>query len=85
MRAQVLSIADFMHASRKDALVVKALQRRSEAYRALQQTSRAVEDLQAGGAAGEAGEAGLWAPPRAAPPSVRLLRCVPCCGGRRRT
>ncbi|KAG2500046.1 hypothetical protein HYH03_002326 [Edaphochlamys debaryana] len=42
---KVLSIADFFHNSRKDALVVKALQRRAEAFRALQQHSRAVEDL----------------------------------------
>lgn len=43
---QVLSIADFFHNNKNDPLCVKALQRRAEAYRALQQTSRAVEDLQ---------------------------------------
>eukprot|EP00198_Chlamydomonas_reinhardtii_P013934 XP_001703271.1 TPR domain-containing protein [Chlamydomonas reinhardtii] len=44
---KVLSIADFFHNNKNDPLCVKALQRRAEAYRALQQTSRAVEDLQA--------------------------------------
>ncbi|EFJ51905.1 hypothetical protein VOLCADRAFT_86877 [Volvox carteri f. nagariensis] len=43
---KVLSIADFLHNNRRDPLVVKALQRRAEAYRALQQPGRAVEDLQ---------------------------------------
>ncbi|KAG2442702.1 hypothetical protein HXX76_002785 [Chlamydomonas incerta] len=44
---KVLSIADFFHNNKNDPLCVKALQRRAEAYRALQQTGRAVEDLQA--------------------------------------
>ncbi|KAG2450163.1 hypothetical protein HYH02_000265 [Chlamydomonas schloesseri] len=44
---KVLSIADFFNNNKHDPLCVKALQRRAEAYRALQQTGRAVQDLQA--------------------------------------
>ncbi|GLI69147.1 hypothetical protein VaNZ11_013704 [Volvox africanus] len=44
---KVLSIADFLHNNKKDPLCVKALQRRAEAYRALQQPARAVKDLEA--------------------------------------
>ncbi|GIL99722.1 hypothetical protein Vretimale_4862 [Volvox reticuliferus] len=44
---KVLSIAEFLHNNKKDPLCVKALQRRAEAYRALQQPGRAVKDLEA--------------------------------------
>ncbi len=42
----MLHIADFLHNNKRDPLCVKALQRRAEAYRALQQHGRAVADLQ---------------------------------------
>ncbi|KXZ56527.1 hypothetical protein GPECTOR_1g473 [Gonium pectorale] len=44
---KVLSIAEFFHNNKKDPLCVKALQRRAEAYRSLQQHGRAVADLEA--------------------------------------
>lgn len=44
---QVLNIADFMLNSLKGPLCTKAYQRRATAYRALQQYSRAVADLEA--------------------------------------
>ncbi|GLC44336.1 hypothetical protein PLESTB_000480900 [Pleodorina starrii] len=44
---KVLSIADFLHNNKRDPLCVKALQRRAEAYRALQQYGKAVQDLEA--------------------------------------
>ena len=46
MWLQELNIADFLHNNLRDALCTKTYQRRATAYRALQQYSKAVEDME---------------------------------------